>query len=541
MTQDNDSLRHFITAEDAFPAMEALVLSATERLVLGLHIFSPRTKTRSHQAHQADIVDWGGLLADALHRGVEVRILLNDFDPVGAPDMHASVWERIGMLERAVGGLDEQAQKRLQLLVAHPGGQSGFLLRLAVWPIVRRQLREARTDFFSAGRPLPPGLMPHLPADRRLPHWPPLSNFTQTMHQKFIVADGERAILGGLDIDERRYDDPGHRRDAEQTWHDVGVGFAGPAAADLERHFDGCWSAVRRQGVSHAAAWRRQNPSTPLAFVEPEDDGEPERDPPDFAGHDGLRIAVTRAAIGKSPLRFGPRPWQRSLERCHLDLIGSARRILYLESQFFRSSLIRDALAAALGRHEELRVIMLLPGAPDVVAYQGKKSAVHRYGEWLQMRALNRLGKQFPDRFGAFSLTSDRSRTEQHERDALHGKAMVYVHSKLAVADDSRAIVSSANLNARSMQWDLEAGVTIDNADFAVALRRDLWRSHLGEVAVPLDPVDDPAAALRLWRELASQRSAAGDTPAKTGVVPFPLSRTRRFATRHIFLPEQLV
>ncbi|MEQ8542857.1 MAG: phospholipase D-like domain-containing protein [Roseitalea porphyridii] len=541
MAQNNESLRHFITAEEAFPEMEALVLSATEKLCCGLHIFSPRTKMRSRQAHRSGIVDWGGLLADALSRGVQIRILLNDFDPVGAPDMHASVWERIGLFGEALADLDASARGRLEMLVAHPGGQAGFVLRAAIWPKVRAMMHSTRRQFTEEGRPLPPGLRPDLPGDATIAWWPPRPNFTQTMHQKFLVADGWRAVLGGLDIDERRYDDPGHRRKADQTWHDVSVSFEGDPAADLQAHFDACWQAVRREGASHADAYRRQHPESPIKFAEPDPGSKGETGPPALPDRNGLRIAVTRPVMGRSPLRFGPRPRERSLERVHIDLIGSARRLLYLETQFFRSSIIRDALAGAMGENEGLHVIMLLPGAPDVVAYDGKKSAVHRYGEWLQMRALNRLSSQFPDRFSAFSLTNDRTRSEQHERDALHGKAMVYVHSKLAVADDRSAIVSSANLNARSMQWDLEAGIAIDDAGFAARLRRDLWRSHLGEAAMTLDPYDDPARALSLWREQAAEREAAGSAPAKAGVVPFPLERTRRFATRHLFLPEQLV
>ena len=42
--------------------------------------------------------------------------------------------------------------------------------------------------------------------------------------------DGTHAIVGGLDIDERRFDDTSHRQSAEQTWHDVSVAVDGEAA-----------------------------------------------------------------------------------------------------------------------------------------------------------------------------------------------------------------------------------------------------------------------------------------------------------------------
>lgn len=541
-------LRHLITADDAFPVMEDLVLGAGSSLDVALHVFSPRTKTRSRRAHEKTIVDWGGLIADALRRGVEVRMLVNDFDPVGAADMHASVWERIALFGDALDGLPEAARARLHLLVATPGGQSGMVLRVAAWPKVRAMIRKAVEDFAGRGRALPPGLV-DFRTGKAIRWWPPVRNDTQTLHQKFMIVDGRRAVIGGLDIDERRYDDPAHRRDAEKTWHDVSVVFDGPALRDLRAHFDRCWMAVQRHGHSYGARFRQMNPGFPVTPVETgrRRHGGGASSPPGGHGErtagpgEPIRVAVTHARPGANPLRFGPRTDVRQLERAHLDLIKEARHLLYVETQFFRSSAIRNALLAALERNRGLHVIMLLPGAPDVIAYDGAATGTQRYGEWLQMRALNRLYAAYPERVGAFSLTNERDRAERHERDALHGKAMVYIHSKLMVADDAKAIVSSANLNARSMHWDVEAGIVVTDAAFAGSLRADLWQAHLGEAATGLDPVADPAACMTTWRAQARLRREAGRWTAKTGVVPFPLERTMRFAKRHLFLPEELV
>jgi len=534
-------LRHLITADDAFPEMEDLVLGAGSTLDIALHVFSPRTKTRSRRAHEKTITDWGGLIADALCRGVEIRMLVNDFDPAGAPDMHASVWERIALFGIALDGLPDAARARLHLLVATPGGQSGMVVRVAAWPMVRAMIRKAVDDFADKGRALPPGLA-DFHAGAAIRWWPPARNHTQTLHQKFMIVDGRRAVIGGLDIDERRYDDPAHRRDAEKTWHDVSVVFDGPALRDLQAHFERCWVAVQRHGHSCGARFRQMHPDFPVRPIETGRDlpGGGGGASPGGAG-ETVRVAVTQARPGKNPVRLGPRPDVRQLEDAHLDLINGARHLIYVETQFFRSSAIRNALMAALERNRGLNVIMLLPGAPDVVAYDGVATGTQRYGEWLQMRALNKLSRAYPGRFGAFSLTNERDRAEHHERDALHGKAMVYIHSKLMVADDAKAIVSSANLNARSMHWDVEAGIVVTDAAYAGRLRADLWQAHLGEAAIGLDPVADPAACMTTWHEQARLRREAGRWTAKIGVVPFPLERTRRFAKRHLFLPEELV
>ncbi|WP_375566876.1 phospholipase D family protein [Oceaniradius stylonematis] len=539
VTDELTSAQPLVTAEQAFPAMEELVLEARERLDLALHIFSPRTKTRSSAAHSRHIGDWGALIADALRRGVRTRLLLNDFDPVGAPEMHAAVWERLRLLADAVKPLPHGARTHLTVLVAHPGGQSGMALRTLIWPVARVKQARIVSQFRRKGRNLPPGLAGR--ADR-IPRWPPRRNFTATLHQKFLVADKSLAIVGGLDIDERRYDDPDHNRSAPETWHDVSVGVAGGTASDLADHFDRCWNIVRAEGASHAPTFVAMDPDCPLRFAAIEKrsvlrTGEPKPATPEK----GMAVAATLPRPGRSPFRFGPVADLCQLERAHLDLIARARRYVYLESQFFRSSTIRDGLIAALGRNRALHAMLLLPGAPDVIAYEGEKSGVQRYGEWLQMRSLNRLTDLFGDRFAAYCITNDRTREEEIERDALYGKSMVYVHSKVAIADDDTAIVSSANLNGRSMRWDTEAGIVARDATFAASLREALWRAHIGGDTPTPDPVDDPAGAFGHWRTIADARRIAGAEANGTGIVPFPLEKTRRFAKRHILIPQEMV
>lgn len=517
--------------------MEELCLDAGQTLEMALHVFSPRTKTRSARSHELRVLDWGELLAYTLERGVSVTLLLNDFDPIGVADMHASVWERLRMLDKALAGLPAEVRDRMAVLVAHPGGQTGAIIRTAAWPLVRKELSGALEAFEEQGRELPPGLV-ELRDGRRAPMWPPARNYTQTLHQKFLVADGQRAIIGGLDIDERRFDEPSHALDADETWHDVSAEIEGEAVADLSAHFSETWDYVKANGVSHAAAYLKNNPSSVLNFELPGGGGHTSAPKP---LPNSSSVVRTLPRPGTGSWRFGPRHDDVSIEQAHLDLIGNAEHYIYIESQFFRSSVIRDALTARLGTQEELRVIMLLPGAPDVVAYKGEKSAVHRYGEWLQMRALNRLTNLFPGRFLTFALTGQKDREEAHERDALYGKSMVYIHSKVLVVDDARALVSSANLNGRSMRWDVEAGILIEDAEAATALRSALWEAHLGNEEVMLDPVADPEEAVKCWARIAERRRKEGRQNAKVGPVPFPLHKTRRFAKRHGLIPENMV
>jgi cardiolipin synthase A/B len=66
-------------------------------------------------------------------------------------------------------------------------------------------------------------------------------------HQKLVVADEQRALIGGANVVEHYFSDhPGG-----QSWHDLYLTLDGPAALRLARYFDGLaeWMAGSRQSI----------------------------------------------------------------------------------------------------------------------------------------------------------------------------------------------------------------------------------------------------------------------------------------------------
>ena len=53
------------------------------------------------------------------------------------------------------------------------------------------------------------------------------------------------------------------------------------------------------------------------------------------------------------------------------------------------------------------------------------------------------------------------------------------MHAKLAIVDDSRLIIGSANLNDHSLFNDTEACIVTDDSDLARTTRQRLWAEHL--------------------------------------------------------------
>ena len=81
----------------------------------------------------------------------------------------------------------------------------------------------------------------------------------------------------------------------------------------------------------------------------------------------------------------------------------------------------------------------------------------------------------------------------------------IYVHAKLAVVDDTRLILGSANLNDHSLLNDTEACIVTDDADLARSTRLRLWAEHLERR--PDDVAGDPAELVdRLWRPIAQEQ-----------------------------------
>ncbi|POA81151.1 phospholipase D-like domain-containing protein [Pseudomonas protegens] len=69
----------------------------------------------------------------------------------------------------------------------------------------------------------------------------------------------------------------------------------------------------------------------------------------------------------------------------------------------------------------------------------------------------------------------------------------IYVHSKLLVVDDVFSLLSSANINTRSMHTDSELGLAAPDAELAKNWRDELWNLHLH---VPLEAVTAKLVAL---------------------------------------------
>lgn len=458
-----------ITAEEAWPAFERAVLEARTDIVAGFRIFDMRTKLRSAEARAVGET-WFDLLEHALKRGVRIRLIVSDFDPVIATNLHELTWQT----KRQAAALWEVARPepgQLEVIADLHAAEAGLLPWLGLLPVVvmkwREKLRQIR------------GLRRKLRAVRldpdRLPGLYPVSH-----HQKVAVIDSEVLYIGGLDLNERRWDTPEHDRPAAETWSDVQLLIRGPEAQEARRHLDDMPAVTDGKAEPSPTRYLRRTMSAPRRFQFP---------------------------------FLSPRTLLHEIEEDHLAAFARARHLIYIETQFLRSSVISGALAEAAQANPDLHLVVVLPALPEDVAFDGSREIDARFGMARQSEAITRVQEAFGPRATFASPVQPRFAARETAA-VLAGSPIIYVHNKLLVIDADFAMVGSANLNGRSMHWDTEVAIRLEAPNRVAALRAALFRHWWN------DPLPSEAMApetLQTWWDAEIARNGLRRPEARSG------------------------
>lgn len=504
-----------ITAEEAFCAFERVVLNAQKKISAGFRVFDMMTRLHSREGLKTGRT-WFELLASKLDEGVEISLRISDFDPVAATDLHVGTWRTM----RQACALREVTRhpEKLKVEACMHNAQIGRFSSVALWPKARAILAKHASSHNGLAPPRQkwfllerPGLRPFLdldPSGKARPRvWPPVPLVPATHHQKLAVIDGRHVYIGGLDLDDRRYDTKEHARRSDQTWHDVQllIDDAGLAQA-VEAHLD----ALGRVTSGKAPPPPRSGP-----------------------------FLRTLSSAWRSPMvTLSPEPKVREIRQAHLDHIAAATDMIYLETQFLRDMDITRALCKAASRAPALGLVVILPAAPEEVAFEKTIRSDSRYGEYLQAKCVDRLCRAFGSRFFAGAPVKP-ERKSSDGRSTLHDAPVIYVHAKVSIFDDRAAIVSSANLNGRSLNWDTEAGVELTDRALVRHLKERCVRHWLRDEE--LAPYLGGEGAAERWRTLAEKTADASPDARETLLVPYKIAPARRFGHNLPGVPEEMV
>ncbi|SNR47873.1 phospholipase D family protein [Puniceibacterium sediminis] len=492
------ALTSLITAAEGFPALERLALGAREELFLSFRIFDPRTRLHSPEARDQGLETWADLLTLVARRGVRIRMVLSDFDPQFTSELHRLAWASASGFASAIDG-------DVQILCAPHGQDVGPLWRWLLHFKIQRSIQTLRGEDPAELTPIQRKVLESGPILRPV-----------TLHQKCAVADSKDCIIGGLDVDERRYDTSDHNRPAEETWHDVSMQVTGDFAATLRAHLADTWNTALECGAASVA-----QPAMPM------DVSASSRQTTD------TRLVRTLSSPCQGFRVIEPKARIKEHEEVLIKAFDSARHSIYIETQFLRHRPIANAMAAAARRVPDLQCILVLPAEPDRVMFDGDRGWDARHAQALQLRALEIIRDAFGDRLSLIAPARPVSAPPGKAR--LFDASPVYVHAKVTLIDDNFGMVGSANLNGRSMRADTEASVLFRDTDTINDLRRRLAVKWLGDAAQTGD-----ITRANLWVETARANANKAPEERDSFALPFPFRRLRRFSRPLPILPSDI-
>ncbi|MED6277480.1 Phospholipase D [Characodon lateralis] len=220
-----------------------------------------------------------------------------------------------------------------------------------------------------------------------------------------------------------------------------------------------------------------------------------------------------------------------SIHNAYIQVIAKSKHYIYIENQFFIScadnrtvfNKIGDAIIERIIRaHKEGKkyrvyvVTPLLPGFEGDITTGGGNAiqAVMHFNYRTMIRGeysiISQLKKEMDDQWMNYiSFAGLRTHAELEGRLVTE---LIYVHSKMLIADDNTVIIGSANINDRSMlgKRDSEVAVVVEDFEkvasvmdgedyeagpFALELRLECFRTILGghtDTSIDLsDPISD--------------------------------------------------
>lgn len=303
-------------------------------------------------------------------------------------------------------------------------------------------------------------------------------------------------------------------------WHDIASVVHGRAARDVARHFIQRWNFTKIMKPKYRSL------SYPYLL------------PKSHSSASELRYQVPESVTTKVQVLRSSADWsagikyhEESIHTAYIQVIAKSKHYIYIENQFFIScadnrtvyNKIGDAIIERIIRaHKEGKkyrvyvVTPLLPGFEGDITTGGGNAiqAVMHFNYRTMIRGeysiISQLKKEMDDQWMNYiSFAGLRTHAELEGRLVTE---LIYVHSKMLIADDNTVIIGSANINDRSMlgKRDSEVAVIVEDSEkvpsvmdgqhyeagpYALQLRLECFRTILGghtDSTIDLsDPISD--------------------------------------------------
>lgn len=327
-------------------------------------------------------------------------------------------------------------------------------------------------------------------------------------------------------------------RNPRMPWRDIGAVILGKAARDASRHF------IQRWNFTKTTKSKYKGPSFP--YLLPKSLNTADRHPYSVPGCQSATVQLLRSvdcwSVGCN---------ESSIHNAYVHCISNAEHYVYIENQFFIScaggrttqNSIAEAIVKRISRaHKDnatfrvFIVIPLLPGFEGNIEMGGGNSiqAILHFTYSSICRGENSIISQLKEEMGDSwrqYLSVCSLRTHGDMPDGSLVTELIYIHSKMLIADDRMVIIGSANINDRSLlgKRDSELAVFVEDAEFvnstmngnvyqagkfALSLRMDCFNTILGALKPPCLDVSDPVSDQffnEIWNQAALNNAALYD------------------------------
>ncbi|AZG48071.1 phospholipase D-like domain-containing protein [Gordonia insulae] len=304
-----------------------------------------------------------------------------------------------------------------------PDHQPGLEIHLLKWSVgAFTAITRGMTPVFLAN--LATNRNVHLEIDTRHP-------LRGAHHQKIVVIDDRIAFCGGIDMTVDRWDRSDHRDDHPRRvepngnsygpWHDATAAVDGDAArlvGDIARQR---WLVATGEDLA------------------PVDDVDTDPWPDQLAP----TMRSVDVAVARTLPELDQQDEVREIEQLYLDAIRSAKRFLYIESQYLAARVIADAIAQRLRESDGPEIVVVLPRHAD---------------GWLEQKAMDGARRRLLHQL--WDADEHQHFRAYHPVTATGGP--IYVHAKVLVMDDRLLRVGSSNLNNRSLGLDSECDLAVE-------------------------------------------------------------------------------
>jgi len=373
------------------------------------------------------------------------------------------------------------------------------------------------------------------------------------------------AFVGGLDLTDGRWDTPKHslyrtlfREHSDdfhipwahvphdlgprEPWHDIHSKVEGPIAWDVKTNFEQRWKKQASARVNDLFQLDSH------FFITPPE--KPDEKPTDYPKHGDWTVQLLRSIDLTSAVDVVPNPpaVEKSIQLAYLNAIRNAKRFLYIENQYFMGSSfawddhkeapapqkvpfeIAARIASRIRKGKDFAVYILLPMYPEGDPHESSLQEMLLW-QWhtisfmyktvaQAIKEMNLKDKHPTDYLNFYCLGNRETTTgsdakihevpesfdgqrEIPETLAKSRRFMIYVHSKMLIADDEYIIVGSANINERSMAGDRDTEIAIGAYEESWhrvphprgsvhRFRMNLWGEHLNECVKEFLTPEDP-------------------------------------------------